>query len=48
MVTNYYWHILDKGPNKPYYALQTSKKMTTTQRDELKKIIDTYVSKIQN
>lgn len=48
MVTNYYWHILDKGPNKPYYALQTSKKMTSTQKDELKKIIDTYALKTQD
>lgn len=48
MVTNYYWHILQKGPNKPYYALQTSKKMTLVQKENLKKIIDTYASKTQN
>jgi len=48
MVTNYYWHILDKGPNKPYYALQANKKMTFDQKENLKKIIDTYASKTQN
>ena len=48
MVTNYYWHILEKGPNKPYYALQTSKKMTPTQKEKLKNIINTYASKTSN
>lgn len=45
MVTNYYWHVLQKGPNKPYYALQTGKELTTDQKVNLKKIIETYAIK---
>ncbi|MBE6149790.1 MAG: hypothetical protein E7170_03615 [Firmicutes bacterium] len=48
MVTNYYWHILDKGPNKPYYALQQNKKMTVNQKEDLKKIIEKYALEIKN
>lgn len=42
MVTNYYWHGLQKGNNKPFYALEYSKKMSDKQLKKLKDIIEEY------
>ena len=48
MVTNYYWHILQKGPNKPYYAMNKNEELTIEEKSELKKLIELYSSETLN
>lgn len=42
MVTNYYWHVLKKDTTKPYYALMDNKKLNTSQKKQLKTLIEKY------
>ena len=54
MVTNYYWHILGKNDEKPYYALKRiekenefpqTRKMTKEEKSKWKKLMEKYIKK---